>query len=125
MILIADEDVDTRIILRTVLERRDCVVVEAGSADAAVFEAGLNRFDLVILNYPMMCADGESLVRCLRAMPQTRSVPILNVTSRVIPQFLEEAAVQGVTATIPKPIDVEQITGLIDRLTQQPIISAS
>lgn len=125
MILVVDEDADTRIILRTVLERRDCIVVDAGSADAGVSEARQTRFDLVILNHPMLCDDGESLVKRLRSMRDTEFVPILNLTSRVVPQFLEDAARQGVTVTMPKPIDVENIIALVDHLTVQSVFSAS
>lgn len=123
-ILVADEDVDTRIILRTVLERRDCAVVDTGTGDEALAAAGRGAFDLVILNYPMMCEDGSTLVQSLRSLDSTRGVPIINLTSRVVPQYLDDASRQGVTVTVAKPIDVENILNIVGQLTISPMFSA-
>lgn len=123
-ILVADEDVDTRIILRTVLERRDFVVVDVGSGDEALVAAGCGAFDLVILNYPMMCENGSTLVQSLRSLGSTSGVPIMNLTSRVVPQYLDDATRQGVTVTVAKPIDVEHILNIVEQLTVSPMISA-
>jgi two-component system, sensor histidine kinase len=125
LILVADEDTDTRIILRTVLERYDFAIVDAGTAEAALAEIDGRAFDLVILNHPMMCDNGESLVHRLRAQRATQNIPILNLTSRVVPQFLEDAAREGVTVTIPKPINVENVLSLVTELTVGKFISAS
>ena len=125
LILIADEDTDTRIILRTVLERHDFDIVDTGSAEAAIAEMAGRAFDLVILNHPMMCDNGESLVHRLRAQRATQDIPILNLTSRVVPQFLEDAAREGVTMTLPKPINVENVLTLVTELTIRRFVSAS
>jgi CheY-like chemotaxis protein len=124
LILVADEDTDTRIILRTVLERHDFAIVDAGSAEAAMAEVARRAFDLVILNHPMMCENGESLVHRLRAQRSTQDIPILNLTSRVVPQFLEDAAREGVTVTLPKPINVEKVLSLVTELTIRSFVSA-
>jgi len=115
-ILVADEDNDTRIILRTVLERHQFVVVEAATADDAFNATQVQAFDLIILNYPMPAPDGRTLVRRLRAVATTRQVPILNLTSRVVPQFLQEAAEEGVSLTLPKPIDIENVINVVSEL---------
>jgi CheY-like chemotaxis protein len=125
LILIADEDTDTRIILRTVLERHDFDIVDAGSAEAAMAEVEGRAFDLVILNHPMMCDNGESLVHRLRARRATQDIPILNLTSRVVPQFMDDAAREGVTITLPKPINVESVLALVSELTIRRFVSAS
>ena len=125
LILIADEDTDTRIILRTVLERHDFSIVDAGSAEAAMAEVEGRAFDLVILNHPMMCENGESLVHRLRAQRATQNIPILNLTSRVVPQFMDDAAREGVTVTLPKPINVESVLALVSELTIRRFVSAS
>jgi CheY-like chemotaxis protein len=115
-ILVADEDNDTRIILRTVLERYRFVVVDAATADDAFNASQVQAFDLIILNYPMPGPDGRTLVHRLRAVAATQQVPILNLTSRVVPQFLQEAAAEGVTLTLPKPIDIENVINVVTEL---------
>ena len=123
-ILVADEDTDTRIIVRTLLERHLFRVAEAATADSALAVAQRAQFDLIILNHPMLTQDGRTLVQCLRASPVTASCPILNVTSRVVPRFLEQAAVQGVNLTLAKPIDVEKLLHAVGELTRTPMVPA-
>ena len=124
-ILVADEDADTRVILRTLLERQQFTVIEAESADAALAASRQWALDLVIMNYPMLCASGDTLVRRLKNDSLTRDVPILNLTSRVVPQYLTQAASEGVDITLPKPLDVEQIVTVVSDLISrhQPMAS--
>lgn len=124
-ILVADEDIDTRIILRTLLERHGYGVVEASSSDDALKRVGGQAFDLVILNHPMLTRGGRSLVQQLRQLEPSAQTPILNITSRVIPQFIEEAALQGVTMTIAKPIDVQSVLYIVADLTSSRAICAN
>jgi two-component system, OmpR family, response regulator len=115
-ILVADEDLDTRIILRVLLERNGYVVVEASSAVEAT-QACANELALVILNHPMNVDADLSLARWVRSQPATRDLPIINLTSRAIPMLIEEASQQGVTITLAKPLDVKRILLLVRELT--------
>lgn len=122
-ILVVDDDVDTRIILRALLERNRFLVVEAGTADEALASARTVNPDLVILNYPMTDAAGNSLVKRLRAIETTRSVPVLNITSRFIPQFIQQAAIDGVDVTLPKPIDIASVMQVVLELTSRASVT--
>ena len=125
-ILVADEDADTRIILRTVLERHDFNIVETDTGDDALDQARREAIDLVILNFPMICRNGQTLLQSLRSSTATKHVPIVNLTSRVVPQYLDDAERQGATVTVHKPIDVEHVLDLINSLiSSQPTASAS
>ena len=117
-ILVADEDNDTRVILRTVLERNRYVVIEANTAESAFESAQQHTFDLIILNYPMRDKSGDTLVHRIRTSAGTRQVPILNITSRVVPQFLMEATAEGVDLTLPKPLDVESLLIVVSDMTR-------
>jgi two-component system OmpR family response regulator len=116
-ILVADEDLDTRIILRALLERNGYVVIDAGLPSDAMQVVQQHELALVILNYPMNVEPQVSLARWLRTLPATRDVPIINLTSRAIPLLIEEASRQGVTVTLAKPLDVKKILELVRDLT--------
>jgi CheY-like chemotaxis protein len=116
-ILVADDDLDTRIILRALLERNGYDVVDAGSPGDATQAASTHELALVILNHPMNVNATLSLARWLRTSPATRDVPIINLTSRALPLLIEEAARQGVTVTVTKPLDVRRILELVRDLT--------
>jgi CheY-like chemotaxis protein len=116
-ILVADEDLDTRIILRALLERNGYVVIDASSASEAMQAVHQHELALVILNHPMNVETQVSLARWLRSLPTTRDLPIINLTSRAIPLLIEEASKQGVTVTLAKPLDVKKILELVRELT--------
>ena len=116
-ILVADEDTDTRIILRALLERHGYNVLEGTNAKHACEVLQQQAVSLVVLNHPMNVTDEVTLAAWLRARPQTHSLPIINRTSRVLPYCVEEAYQQGVTVTLAKPIDVHRILQLVEGLT--------
>lgn len=116
-ILLADDDADTRIILRAILERDQCTVVDAATADDAMAATERHVFDLVVMNYPMYTAGGTTLPRALRSLERTRRVPIVNLTSRVVPQFLQNAADEGVALSIAKPVDVQRMLAIVAQFT--------
>jgi CheY-like chemotaxis protein len=115
-ILVADEDTDTRIILRALLERHGYAVIEAASAQQAMAAVG-EEIGVVIMNHPMMATPQITLARWMRAQPETRETPIINLTSRAVPNFIEEAAKQGVTVSLVKPLDVHAMLELVRQLS--------
>ena len=116
-ILVADEDTDTRIILRVLLERAGFTIVEAANGALAKVAAQQQRFDLIVLNHPMNVSSTISLAAWLRSQPTTAQVPIVNLTSRAVPAYINEASRLGVTVSVPKPIDVQQMLLLVQELT--------
>jgi len=123
-ILIADEDRDTRVILRAVLERQHFLITDAASGDEAIAAYKLHAPDLVILNYPMACGDGASLVQHLRGLTGAQTVPILNLTSRVVPQLIQQAGIEGVDVSVSKPLDVDGLLRIINRLMTSPRLAS-
>ena len=115
-ILVADEDIDTRIILRALLERHGYTIVEAATPQDAMTAAAQQELSLVIMNHPIPVDAGTTLARWLREQPPTRDVPIINLTSRTVPHFAEDAARQGVNVTLAKPLDVQRFLLLVHQL---------
>lgn len=122
-ILVADEDLDTRIILRTLLSRHGYTVVEAATARAAMEAATQQPLSLVILNYPMRVTETLTLSSWLRQQPATSNVPIVNLMSRAVPLLIEEAAREGVTVTLPKPLDMYRLLEVVRELSQPPMVA--
>ncbi len=120
-ILVADEDVDTRIILRALLEREGYRIVDAATAREAM-TAATEELSLVIMNHPILVEPGTTLAGWLRAQPQTHAVPIINLTSRTVPHFAEDAARQGVSVSLAKPLDVHRLTELVHQLAS-PLVA--
>ncbi len=115
-ILVADEDADTRIILHALLERHGFRIIEAASAQQAMTCVN-EELTVVIMNHPMMVTPQITLARWLRSQPETRDVPIINLTSRAVPRFTEDAAREGINVSLAKPLDVHAVLGLVNQLS--------
>jgi CheY-like chemotaxis protein len=114
-VLIADQDEDNRTILSTALRAAHLNVIDTADAESARELATRSGVDLILLNYPMILRDGTTLTRAIREDQHLSRVPIINLMSHVTPQLTAEAAADGVTHTLFKPIDVWTLMQLIRR----------
>jgi CheY-like chemotaxis protein len=115
-VLVVDDDLDTRRILRDLLEYLGFLVEEAEEANVAFKLAVCDVPRLVIENYPTMFETGHTLTRALRTHPATSAIPILNLTSRVTARNLGAARLDGVSRSLAKPVDLRTVTEAIRSL---------
>jgi diguanylate cyclase (GGDEF)-like protein len=104
LILIADDDRSTRLVLKNAMEQNGYEVVEAvdGSEAVAAFDA--RRPDLVLLDVIMPGMDGFAACRTLRDRPGGLAVPIVIITAANDMDAIRDAYNAGATDFIPKPI---------------------
>jgi len=76
-VLIADDDEDTRLMLRTVLEMNHFYVWEAADGEEAVQLAERERPDIVLMDFSLPILDGLIALRLIRANETTSDVPII------------------------------------------------
>lgn len=79
-ILVVDDEVDCRTTIASMLEATGAEVVEAESADEALAALGALRFDLIISDLAMPECDGYSLMKQVRRIAATASVPAVAVS---------------------------------------------
>ncbi len=91
-------------------------VHEAENYDAAVALATLHQFDIVISDLNMPGKNGIELVKTLRAMPRTRFVPILLLTTESQTKLRDEAKLAGATGWLVKPFQPDQLVAVIGRV---------
>lgn len=103
-ILVADDDMAARLIMREVLEQAGFVVVEAqdGVEACAVYESV--QPDLILLDVEMPHLDGFSVCQKIRASETTRQTPICIVTGLEDEGSIDKAYRVGATDFISKPI---------------------
>jgi len=122
-ILVVDDDVNNRLLLRTLLESVDHVVHEAASAAEGLRVIGDAAPDLVIVDLHMPEVDGVSFIRTLRNDPDLASLEIALYTgtspSAALEDFLD---LYGVKTIIPKPCEPEE---LLQRVRSALISSSS
>jgi len=81
-ILVAEDDVATRALLRATLERADYRVTEFQDGASALAEIMRRPPDVVLLDIGMPEMDGLEVTRALRAAPATALLPVILVTAR-------------------------------------------
>ena len=117
-VLVVDDFDDTRLLLRTWLERRGFRVVEAENGIEAVDTATRESPDLIIMDMEMPQLDGLSATRRIRNLKALHSVPIVAVSAYGADQFRELALAAGCDEYISTPFEPATLEGIIRTLVQ-------
>ncbi len=116
LILIAEDNPDSRDALRSLLEAYGFEVLEAENGQEAVRMALRFRPDLVLMDIMMPVMDGLNATRILRSSPEFRQVPIIALTAMAGSRQLALDA--GCDDHLPKPVDIphfiESIRSLLE-----------
>jgi len=108
-ILIADDERDIRLVLRTRLELEGFQVIEAGDGAEAVRLALDDSPDLIILDVMMPELDGVEVCNRLRASFSTRNIPVIMVTARAGRDDKLNGLVKGANDYVTKPFDMNEL----------------
>jgi two-component system chemotaxis response regulator CheY len=114
-VLIVDDSVELRTIIKSVLEAVGCIVDEAKDG-----LEGLARFlvcepDVIVTDINMPVMDGLTFVERLREEPQGRLKPILVLSSQSCPQKKARARRSGVQLWMDKPVDFAALAVAVAR----------
>jgi len=120
--LVVDDNPDTRAILGAWFEHRGCVAVTAESAAEAVFIYRLARPDIVVTDIFMPERDGHWLLRTLRSLDEGRQerTPVIGMSAYRASWDLPLAFSATFDGWISKPINLHELTALVQRITTKP-----
>ena len=116
LILVADDDVLTRIHLRELLEYAGYQVVEASDGEQALVVYNQVKPDLVLLDALMPGMDGLTCCEHLKNLPSGVDTPVLIVTAMYDEKSVEKAFAVGATDYITKPIQWSVLRARVRRL---------
>ena len=120
-ILVVDDFDDTRLLLRTWLERRGFRVIEAENGLQAIDQAEAQSPDLIIMDMQMPQLDGLSATRRIRGLKSLNSVPIVAVSAYGAEQFREQALAAGCDEYVSTPFEPATLEGIISSLVQRRV----
>jgi len=115
-VLVAEDDADARMILRTVLERSGFCVVEAADGAEALDVAARTPLDAVLLDLRMPRVHGHDVIRTLRRNHATAAVPIIVLSGSHSERHSLYALVLGANAFIAKPAEPQALVREIMRI---------
>jgi CheY-like chemotaxis protein len=112
-ILVVDDFDDTRLLLRTWLERKGFRVIEAQDGEQAVLAAQNSHPDLIIMDVEMPGLDGLSATRQIRELEALDRVPIVAVSAYGADQFRLAALAAGCNEYVSTPFEPTELEILI------------
>jgi CheY-like chemotaxis protein len=115
-ILVVDDFDDTRLLLRTWLERQGFRVLEAENGTRAVAVAETERPNLIIMDVEMPEMDGLAATRKLRQLKNFDIVPIVAVSAYGADQYRDHALAAGCNEYVSTPFEPDELEKLIRAL---------
>jgi CheY-like chemotaxis protein len=116
-ILIADDDADMRLTLKLALEIEGYAVEVAANGREALAAQRQAPADVLVTDIFMPDADGfEAIDAFRREFPATKIVVVSGGAQFTKRDYLPDAELMGVEATLQKPFDVDQLLALLRTL---------
>ena len=120
-ILVVDDDKNTRLFLRAVLEDAGYTVTTANNGEDALDAMDKEHVDLVVLDIMMPKMDGYEFTKLLRE--SQNNLPILMVSAKQLPADKHKGFAVGTDDYITKPIDDEEMLYRIKALLRRAKIA--
>jgi CheY-like chemotaxis protein len=112
-ILVVDDFDDTRLLLKTFLQKRGFDVVEAENGNQAVAVAQELRPDLIIMDLHMPELDGLGATRKIRSIKELDNTPVVAVSAYGAQQFRAEALAAGCNDYVSTPFEPDNLEMVI------------
>ena len=106
-ILVVDDDKNTRLLFKAVLQAENYTVFTADNGEAALEIMEREHIDLVVLDVMMPKMDGYEFTRALRE--SNNNLPILMVSAKQLPADRKQGFLVGTDDYMTKPIDEEEM----------------
>jgi len=117
-ILIVEDNEQNLYLTTFLLEKQGYEVIQARNGQEGLDTAAAQRPDLILLDIQLPLMDGYEVARRLKQTQETRSIPIVAVTSYAMAGDREAILLAGCEGYIEKPIDpdhfVEQVKGFLN-----------
>lgn len=121
-ILVVDDDKNTRLLFKAILEHENYTVFVASNGVEAMEVMDKNHIDLVVLDIMMPQMDGYEFTRVLRETDD--NLPILMVSAKHLPQDKKKGFLAGTDDYMAKPIDEEEMVLRIKALLRRAKIAS-
>lgn len=121
-ILVVDDDKNTRLLLKAVLEAEKYTVFTANNGESALEVMDSEHIDLVVLDIMMPKMDGYEFTKLLRE--NDNNLPILMVSAKQLPADKQKGFLVGTDDYMTKPIDETEMLLRIKALLRRAKIAS-
>lgn len=120
-VIIADDSVTARMIIRRCLEiagLSDARFLDARDGTEALELAKENQIDLLVTDLNMPKMNGRSLLKHVKSSPRLSELPVLVITSASNPAKEDELLNMGAFAILGKPISPADVAEALEKLNR-------
>lgn len=115
--MLVDDNEDFLDSTKDVLEAEGYQVITAANGEDAVFLAGSQHFNIILMDIKMPGIDGvESFLKMKAQNPDVR---VILVTAYSLDDLISRAKAEGVLAILPKPLDMPKLLKTIAAVLQE------
>jgi CheY-like chemotaxis protein len=125
LVLVADDDPDTRLLFRTVLEVRGYCVIEAADGEETVNTAESARPDLILMDGSLPRLSGLEAARQIRRSRHIGHVPIVFISGHAGASFIALAREAGCDEYFVKPFELSQLEDVLEKYCVQNLHAAA
>lgn len=115
-VLIVEDSDDVRYLMRLALEHSGYRVLEAENGQGAIEVAERELPNIILMDLSLPIMDGIAATEKIRAVAGLEKIPIIAVTAHQETDFRVGAKTAGFDAYLTKPIDIDFLSELINRL---------
>jgi two-component system cell cycle response regulator DivK len=115
-ILIIDDDNRNIFALKAVLKAKGYTCISAiGGAEGIELLKQDKEVAVVLMDMMMPGMDGYQAIAEMSSIPELQSIPVIAVTAQAMIGDRERCLKAGAAGYVSKPIDVDELTGLLKR----------
>ncbi len=117
-VLVVDDELDARNLVKRLLEDRDATVWTAGSAKEAFDLLLAERPDVLVSDIGMPGEDGYALIRRVRALPRDQggATPAMALTAYARSEDRQKVIIAGFQLHLAKPVEAGELLALVASL---------
>jgi two-component system phosphate regulon response regulator PhoB len=115
-LLIADDELGIRRLVRMTLESDQYEIIEAADAQEALGMARAHRPELVLLDVMMPKGTGFDVCRALKQDPETKDITVVMLTARSQKSDVAEGEVAGADDYFTKPFSPVNLVRKVDQI---------
>ena len=117
LVLLVDDRLEDRNLFKQILEKKNYKVVDVGSGEECLKQVKERRFQVILLDIRLPGINGvETLKRVKEIRPD---VGVIMITAYSEKELVQEAVEQGSFTCLQKPLDMENLLGVVSRCLEK------
>lgn len=114
-VLIVEDNVDNREVIRTVLTHHGYEVIEAVDGVEGIDKAGQEKPDIILMDLSLPKMDGWEATRRLKADDELKNIPVIAITAHAMSGDEEKALKQGCNGYLAKPCTPKSVIDIVKK----------